>query len=859
MQGLSRTETGFWSAQRDAYLLVRAALDSRSWESRESLPPEAGLHRRLLDAAAGVERGEAGPADIAALAGAVLRREVARPNRSEAPSLRLPQGDGWPTATLLAQASLRFARVGKIVRVEPAEWRPLWLDSQESAVLASVDGLLPRRRRWRVPADPFFTAATGLPTYSSVGQRDAARAVSATGPGGAVVVGLPTGTGKTVVGLLPALRPNQPGTALVFVPTVSLARDQEAELAMAVKSGKLGRDLRHLEFAYVGATAEDVRVSIRDRIRDGSQGVVFTAPESIASLASAVESAARDGLLSAFVVDEAHAVADWGSDFRPAFQMLSGFRRGLLDVAPPDAQFPTILLTGTLTDDAWETTISFLGSSDGHETALRVVVEEALRPEPEYWLGECRGEEERLDRIVELAFHVPRPGIVYTNRPKQAQQIFEGLQLAGFKRIGQYTGQTPNDERLRVEATWRDTGSGPTRYDLVVATSAFGLGINQPDVRAVVHARVPESLNRYYQEVGRGGRDGRASLAILLNDSASDFRDAERIAGQQLLRDRLEPRWRTMFEERRAADVDRGISWCNIDAIPFDQRGRKSQPVKADRLWNMNALTLLQRAGLVRLHEPLHIERPEDGKWIGVELLNPRVLTPEWRQAWEDVRGQAYASRDAELSYLREVVSRARPMEHILQDALELRVFERSFRPNDTCGGCPVCRQAGFGPRVSSAPSRLAERGVAESTLARDLRQQFGGRLLLTHHATSETGAQVDFVHRAIDLGLRRLAIVGERALDIDRRLLETHSVFLESELPEGPWCSWSGGVEALVVGTTGVVLPEWCVSPPVDSVRVVIFPENLPDPDRSDRTLTDMRGSWPLESVVRAMRQWHS
>src|SRR5262249_37879319 len=162
------------------------------------------------------------------------------------------------------------------------------------------------------------------------------------------------------------------------------------------------------------------------------------------------------GLISAFVIDEAHAVADWGSDFRPAFQMLAGLRRGLLDLTPADARFPTILLTGTLTPDALATTSTFLGGSraDPRDAPVRVVVEEALRPEREYWLVPCHDEVERTSRIVELAYHLPRPAIVYTNRPRQAERLVDAMRDAGFSRVADYTGDTSDGDRRRVEQTW---------------------------------------------------------------------------------------------------------------------------------------------------------------------------------------------------------------------------------------------------------------------------------------------------------------------------------------------------------------------------------------------------------------------
>src|SRR6185437_226477 len=102
------------------------------------------------------------------------------------------------------------------------------------------------------------------------------------------------------------------------------------------------------DFAYTGATNDATKAAIRDRIVDGTQGVVFVAPESIRGLKRCLRQAASDGLLIDFVVDEAHAVLAWGDDFRPAFQTLAGVRRMLLDAAPHDLCPRTILLSATL-------------------------------------------------------------------------------------------------------------------------------------------------------------------------------------------------------------------------------------------------------------------------------------------------------------------------------------------------------------------------------------------------------------------------------------------------------------------------------------------------------------------------------
>src|SRR5262249_2793583 len=146
------------------------------------------------------------------------------------------------------------------------------------------------------------------------------------------------------------------------------------------------------------------------------------------------------------------------------------------------------------------------------------VIEANLRAEPSYWVSGSVTEVERSQRLLEALCVVPRPAIVYVNRPVEAEDLYRQLFEAGFRRLATYHADTPPSQRRGVERGWR-SATEDAKYDVVIATSAFGLGINQQDVRAVIHARQPESVSRYYQEVGRGGRDGRAAFALLLASS----------------------------------------------------------------------------------------------------------------------------------------------------------------------------------------------------------------------------------------------------------------------------------------------------------------------------------------------------
>ena len=140
----------------------------------------------------------------------------------------------------------------------------------------------------------------------------------------------------------------------------------------------------------------------------------------------------------------------------------------------------------------------------------------SLRPEIAYLTAEADDPDSRLRRVCEAVLHLPRPLFVYATRKRDVAELEQAFRACGINRLVTVTGDSSDDERRHaVNALRGDADHAPTA-DLAVGTSAFGLGIDVPDVRAVVHACLPETIDRYYQEVGRSARDGRAALGLLL-------------------------------------------------------------------------------------------------------------------------------------------------------------------------------------------------------------------------------------------------------------------------------------------------------------------------------------------------------
>ena len=431
------------------------------------------------------------------------------------------------------------------------------------------DELLSTRRRSYsgIPADPFFadvfpSVNDGEPSYRTSAQREAIRAVLTAPPGGSIVVSLPTGGGKSAVAIVPSLIGSRDDLSLFIMPTTALALDQER----AVQTYRPLRGKLRIPLAYHSGLNSAQKEGFHDRIRSGEQRILFTSPEAaLRSLRGPLFTAAESGRLKYFVVDEAHMISEWGAEFRPEFQHLAGLRWDLLRVANQTQAgegFRTLLLSATLTRTSLETLEALFGGEH-----FQVVASVSVRPEPFFFLSRLSSGEERLERLPELITRLPKPLVIYVTKKSDAADIIEELQQTGFRRIGMVTGDTPAEERRRVINDWRRTGSG-TRIDVVVANSAFGLGIDMDEIRTVIHACIPETFDRFYQEVGRGGRDGHACLSVFL-PVESDWGTATSLSAPTLIgKKKGSDRWERMRRKLHSAGRLTLPGRCSGPALP---------------------------------------------------------------------------------------------------------------------------------------------------------------------------------------------------------------------------------------------------------------------------------------------------
>jgi len=303
-----------------------------------------------------------------------------------------------------------------------------------------------------------------------------------------VLVVAPTGAGKSAVYQVPAVLLD--GPTVVVSPLLSLQEDQLAGLAE--------RGHADLTAAAVNSAAspEQRRAAVRAASR-GELEYLFLTPEQLAD-PDRLE-LVRRARPSLVAVDEAHCVSAWGFDFRPDYLQLG---RAIEELGRP----PVVALTATASPPVREDIVRWLRLRDP-----LVVVAGLDRPNLFLEAAHCVDEPQRTQRLTQRLRDSAMPGIVYTPTRRRAEELVEQLTADGFAAAAYHAGM-PMARRRRLH---EDFLSG--QVPVMVATNAFGMGIDKPDVRWVIHAGLPDSPDSYLQEIGRAGRDGEAAHALLLH------------------------------------------------------------------------------------------------------------------------------------------------------------------------------------------------------------------------------------------------------------------------------------------------------------------------------------------------------
>ncbi len=302
--------------------------------------------------------------------------------------------------------------------------------------------------------------------------------------GRSVLAVLPTGAGKSLCYQLPALMGD--GLTLVISPLISLMQDQVRALSR-----------RGIPAAYLNSLlALDQRRVVLDAALSGSFTLLYVAPERLGTLVGQLARARRP--VSLLAVDEAHCIVEWGNEFRPVYRRLDRYRYLLGDPV-------TIALTGSATPAARAEIVRVLRIPEAE-----VVVTSFDRPNLAFRVERARDDRDRFARVRELIRGVDGTVIVYTPTRRLTELVTRALVRMGVRAAPYHAGLDAATRRRVLRAFL--AGRAP----VIVATSAFGMGIDKPDVRRVLHWGPPRTLEAYYQEAGRAGRDGRPAECVVV-------------------------------------------------------------------------------------------------------------------------------------------------------------------------------------------------------------------------------------------------------------------------------------------------------------------------------------------------------
>lgn len=362
------------------------------------------------------------------------------------------------------------------------------------------------------------------------------------------------------------------GLCLVITPLIALMKDQVENLYQ-----------RGIQAAavYTGMTREEQRIAL-DNCLFGPYHFLYVSPERLES--EEFRSRLKDLPICLIAIDEAHCISQWGYDFRPSYLRIADIRQ----LFP---QVPVLALTATATPDVVDDIQERLGfrkknvfKKSFHRDNLQYVV---------------RYTEKKDEQILHILSRVPGSSIIYVRNRKRAQEVAAWLIEQGMAADFYHAGLTTH-ERTQKQKAWKNY-NGKEGIRIMVCTNAFGMGIDKPDVRLVIHHDLPDTLEAYYQETGRAGRDGKTAFAVLLYNPTDKTKARKRIGDNFPPKDFIE----TVYH--KTCDFLQIALGCGAGRTYALHIDRLCQVMHLPVLQTYSALHLLSQAGYINFEEAREI------------------------------------------------------------------------------------------------------------------------------------------------------------------------------------------------------------------------------------------------------------